>query len=198
MHIKNLKNLKLVLPPLPFEKKALLPFMSSETLDYHHGKHHQAYVHKSLQLLNSNNGEDLHLIEVLQKILHEPNNPLFFNLAQVLNHNLFWLSIDNKTINPKEKELISKHFGSYEKFCGEFIQKGLNQIGSGWVWLLSHQGQWKITTTSNGDFPIEIWNEDVFIITVCDIWEHAYYLDYKNDRSQFLKIFVEHLMKLSL
>ena len=196
MHLKNLKELKLVLPPLPFEKNTLLPFMSVETLDYHHGKHHQAYVNKSLQLLNINN-QDIYLMEELQKIPHHPQNPLFFNLAQVLNHNLFWLSLDEKPISKEVKDFLASHFGSYEKFCENFITQGLQQIGSGWVWLLSNGEKVWITTTSNGDFPIEIWQEHISILTVCDICEHAYYLDYRNDRSQFLKIFVEHLMKLS-
>lgn len=195
MNIKSFENTKIVLPDLPFDKQSLIPYMSEETLNYHHNKHHQAYVNKALSLLNITNGEDANLIKHITITPNTHNNPLFFNLCQIFTHNVFWLCLENKPVTESEKNTLSRHFGSYDKFCEEFINCGLNHFGSGWVWLLANEHKWWITTSSNGDIPEEVM-QGAHIITMCDVWEHAYYIDYRNKRQEFLQNFTHHLMKL--
>ncbi len=201
INIKTLENITLKLYDLPFNKVALAPFMCEETIDYHYNKHHKNYVDKSLSLLKDFNNENLHLVDLLKNTSiykEKKENPLYFNLAQVFNHNLFWLSIENKPTTEEEKEILSKHFGSYENFVNEFIQAGLDRFGSGWIWLLDINNKLKIVTSINGLIPEEVFMENTNIISVCDVWEHAYYLDYRHNRKEYLENFVKHLIKFNM
>jgi Fe-Mn family superoxide dismutase len=195
INLNNLNNLKLELYPLPFNKEHVIPFMSEETLTYHFNKHHKAYVDKSLSLLNT--VDELSLVNLLKIHKTYEESLLYFNLAQVFNHHLFWLSIENKPTSEEEKIFLSKHFGSYENFINEFINAGLKRFGSGWIWLLEINNQVKIIPSSNGVIPEEVF-ENANIISVCDVWEHAYYIDYRHDRKQYLEIFVNNLIKLNI
>lgn len=201
ININSLKDLTLKLYDLPFNKKELVPFISEETIEYHYNKHHKAYVDKSLTLLKASATDNLYLIDLLRDTpVYKENkeNSLYFNLAQVFNHHLFWLSIENKPTTTEEKDFLSKHFGNYENFVNEFIEAGLNRFGSGWVWLLDINGKLKIISSMNGFIPEEVFLETTNIITVCDVWEHAYYLDYRHNRKEYLENFVKHLIKLNI
>lgn len=198
LNIKNL-SMELKLYDLNFKPEDLSPYMSKETIEYHYSKHHKAYINKSLELLkDSNNLDLLYLIKNNSEYVENKENLLYFNLAQVFNHNLFWLSIENKPISENEKKFIEKNFGSYENFANEFINAGLKRFGSGWIWLLEINNQLKLLTSKNGSIPEEIFNENTNIISVCDIWEHAYYIDYHHDRKQYLENFVYNLIKFNI
>jgi Fe-Mn family superoxide dismutase len=207
MQIDYFNNLTLKLYPLDFNPQKLNG-MSEETIMYHYEKHHQNYINKSLELLkNSQNGsfnENITLIHLLKTIpVYSENstkeeNLLYFNIAQVFNHHLFWLSIQNNSMSENEINYIKKHFYSYENFKKEFINEGLNRFGSGWIWLLEIEGYCKIITSQNGHIPKEVFNNNVFIISVCDVWEHAYYIDYRHERKKFLENFIDNIMKLNI
>lgn len=202
LNINTLQNLSLKLDPLSFNPKELVPYMSEETINYHYNKHHQNYINKSFDLLKTSTEDNSNLLGLLKKYKTDKDdnkeNFLYFNLAQVFNHHLFWLSIENKTTTEEEKDFLCKHFGSYENFCNEFINAGLERFGSGWVWLLDIDGKVKILTSVNGVIPEEVFLITTNIITVCDVWEHAYYIDYRHDRKKYLENFVYNLIKFNL
>lgn len=192
MKINDFANLKIELSALPFTHDALEPYMSRETLEYHYEKHHRAYVNKTLSLVN----EDVFLLDTIRQSKSTNNQILYNNSAQILNHHIFWLCLQ-KGVHQNEKSFIEEHFGSYINFKNPFVAYGLDRFGSGWVWLLrNNQNQLIIETSSNGDIPEEVLEDKWEIITLCDIWEHAYYIDYRNERKKFLEVFVDNLMKL--
>jgi superoxide dismutase, Fe-Mn family len=197
MYLKNLISMTLELPPLSFQKSDLSPFINEETITFHYEKHHYGYIKKSLILLNETDGSKVYLVPLIQELQKKPhpNLILLFNLQQVLNHNLFWMCLQNKPVTVEEKIFISKYFNSYEEFCHEFVQKGLNHMGSGWIWLLSDNNKIWITTSDNAHIPQEVL-DGVKIITICDLWEHSYYLNYKNNRQLYLENFLQYLMIL--
>ena len=183
----------LELPALPFEKNALEPHMSANTLDFHHGKHHNAYVVKGNELLAEAGieGDDL---EELVRATSEHRGPLFNNVAQCYNHTFFWNSLSpNGGGQPTGAiaEKIAEDFGSYDAFRSEFVNNGVGQFGSGWVWLVSEGGKLKIAKSANADTPL---TDGVTPILVCDVWEHAYYLDFQNRRPDFLGSFLDNLV----
>lgn len=168
---------------LPFEYDALEPFMSKETLLFHHDKHHQTYVTKMNDLIVGTKFEHLGLIDIIK----ESEGPIFNNSAQVFNHNFFWKSMSpRKTkLSSEFEQAISQHFGLFEEFKKEFITKATGHFGSGWVWLvLDEVGKLKIITTSNAQTPI---TDGLKPLLVCDVWEHAYYIDYRNARPNYLE-----------
>ncbi|KAH0486137.1 MAG: hypothetical protein KVP17_001400 [Porospora cf. gigantea B] len=171
------------LTALPYEKTALAPHISSKTLEYHHGKHHQAYVNK-LNELTDNNKDG----KTLKQIMAESTGVLFNQAGQVYNHNFYWTSLKP---NPKSEqnlphgrvaELISRDFGSFEEFKAKFSAAAGGVFGSGWAWLVVNDDRLSIVTTSNAANPLK---EAVPLLT-CDVWEHAYYLDYQNSRPQYV------------
>lgn len=172
------------LPPLPYTKDALSPFISEETLDYHYGKHHQTYVTNLNNLI-----EGTHLTELsLEEIIKTQNGPVFNNAAQVWNHTFYWHSMKkNAGGEPKGKvaEAINKDFGSFSKFKEDFSKAALGQFGSGWAWLSQDKqtGSLLISTTSNAGCPI---TEHKKPLLTCDVWEHAYYIDYRNARAKYI------------
>jgi Fe-Mn family superoxide dismutase len=170
------------LPELGFKKDALLPIMSPETLDYHHGKHHKAYVDKLNQLIVGTAFEKASL----EEIIHKATGPLFNNAGQIWNHNFFWkcLSPEKKAPSEALHKKIKEKFGSLEIFKEEFVKAAIGQFGSGWAWLVLNPDQTvNIVTTSNADSPL---TKGLKPLLTIDVWEHAYYIDFRNDRSAFV------------
>jgi Fe-Mn family superoxide dismutase len=168
---------------LPFEYDALEPMMSKETLIYHHDKHHQAYVNKLNELIIDTDFEDL----PLRKIIKESDGAIFNNAAQVYNHDFFWKSLNAQATRPSSRleNTLTKQFGSLEGFKSEFLSKAAAHFGSGWVWLVTDKsGVLKILATGNAQTPI---TQGFTPLLTCDVWEHAYYIDYRNVRPEYLQ-----------
>jgi Fe-Mn family superoxide dismutase len=185
--------MKLELPELPFAKDALAPHMSADTLDFHHGKHHNAYVVKGNELLEGA-GLEADSLEQLVMEAAKAGGGLFNNVGQHYNHSFFWNSISpNGGGQPKGAvaDAINASFGSYENFKTKFVAGGVGQFGSGWVWLAAEGETLKIVQTANADTPL---TEGLKPILVCDVWEHAYYLDFQNRRPDFLSSFLDNLV----
>jgi Fe-Mn family superoxide dismutase len=174
------------LPPLPYEKTALEPFISAETLDYHYGKHHQAYVTNLNNLIPGTEFENLSLEEIIQK----SSGGIFNNAAQVWNHTFYWNSLKpNGGGQPTGAlaEAINKTFGSFEKFKEEFTKCAVTTFGSGWAWLVKNaDGGLALVSTSNAATPLT--NGQKPLLTI-DVWEHAYYIVYRNARPKYVEDF---------
>ena len=175
------------LPELPYAMDALAPHMSAETLEFHHGKHHATYVTKLNGLIPGTEFENLSLEEIVRKA---PAGPLFNNAAQVWNHTFFWSCLSpNGGGEPSGKLLdaINGAFGSVDGFREQFADKAVNNFGSGWTWLVKKgDGSLAIVNTSNAGTPLT--DGDTPLLTA-DVWEHAYYIDYRNARPKFLEGF---------
>ena len=188
-------NGKFVLPPLPYEQDALEPHISAETLSFHHGKHHAAYVGKLNELAEANGLLDKSLEEVIVESAKDISLAgLFNNAAQVWNHSFYWKCMQSAGGGKPEGHLLSqieKDFGSFDKFVGEFKSAGMTQFGSGWAWLVWNGSSLSIEKTSNAYTPV---TEDVTPLLTVDVWEHAYYLDYQNQRASYLDVFFESLV----
>ena len=170
---------------LPYSMDALEPHMSQETLEYHYLKHHQGYVNKLNELIAGTVYEDL----PLQEIIKSSEGAIFNNSAQVFNHNFFWNSLTPNYTEPSSalNELLSREFGSFEEFKKEFTAKALSHFGSGWVWLVEKKDKnLEIVSTPNAATPI---TEELKPLLVCDVWEHAYYIDYRNLRANYVENF---------
>ena len=170
---------------LPYALDALEPLMSKETLEFHYGKHHQTYVNNLNNLIAGTKFENSTLVEIVL----ESEGGLFNNSAQVYNHDFFWkgLTPTQGEIPSKVEEVLCKTFGSVEKFKEEFTAKAIGQFGSGWAWLVQDENQdLKIVTTINAQNPL---TNNLKPILVCDVWEHAYYIDVRNARPKFLENF---------
>lgn len=184
----------LELPDLPYSHDALAPTMSAETLEFHHDKHHLAYVDNTNRLLADSPlaGKSLEQIVVES---HQANEALFNNAAQHLNHLHFWNWMVPNGGGSKLPETISKLFdrdlGGYEKFRADFIQAGVSQFGSGWAWVVCDGGALKISKTPNGVNPIVFGQTPILGV---DVWEHSYYIDHRNARPAYLSAFVDHLV----
>jgi Fe-Mn family superoxide dismutase len=185
-----------VLSRLPYEQNALAPFISSETLGYHHNKHHRAYVDKLNELVAGTEFEGLKLPDVIVGAAgHTDKAAIFNNAAQVWNHDFYWNSLSPKGGGKPEGQLgrkIGAAFGGHENFLKLFAAAGLAQFGSGWVWLVEDQGALKITKTSNAENPLSQ-GQGKALLTL-DVWEHAYYLDYQNRRNDYLKTVLDKLV----
>lgn len=182
--------MKHVLPELAYDRHALAPTLSEETLNYHYGKHHQAYVDKLNELIAGTQFENLSLDEIVQQA---PLGPIFNNAAQVLNHNFYWQSLTpdraKNTLSSQLTTAIEQSFGSIVEFKKAFHQAAMAQFGSGWAWLVRKaDGTLGIETTGNANTPLK---EDRHCLLTCDVWEHAYYIDYRNARPQYLEKFWE-------
>ncbi|MDA0687817.1 MAG: superoxide dismutase [Proteobacteria bacterium] len=184
--------MKLELPELPFAKDSLAPHMSSETLDFHHGKHHNAYVIKGNELLEDA-GIDADNLEDLVKKCAEKGGPLFNNVGQHYNHSFFWNSISPNGGGAPGGDIaaaIDASFGSFDSFKTEFVNNGVGQFGSGWVWLVADGDSLKVVKSANAETPL---TDGLKPLLVCDVWEHAYYLDFQNRRPDFLASFIDNL-----
>jgi Fe-Mn family superoxide dismutase len=169
--------------------------MSKETLEYHHDKHHKTYVETTNKLLNGSGLETMGLEEVILAAARDAKlKKLFNNAAQHWNHSQFWLGLKagsaGKIPGEFQKKLESD-LGGLDKFKADFVAEGMAQFGSGWVWLTLNGGRLEIVKTANGDNPLTAGRT---ALAVCDVWEHAYYIDYRNEREKYLKTFVDHLI----
>ena len=174
------------LPALPYELSALQPHMSQETLEYHHGKHHKTYVDNLNKLTQNTEYQDMPLEEIIQ----QTSGPVFNNAAQHWNHSFFWLCLTpNNSSEPSGTlaDAINQKFGSFDEFKKLFSEMGAKLFGSGWTWLAkNNQGELEILNESNAGLPLK---SGKTAILTCDVWEHAYYIDYRNARAKFLENF---------
>jgi len=181
------------LPDLPYPHDALQPYMSAETLEYHHDKHHKAYVDNGNKLLQGSGLEGKSLEEVV-KGAYGSNQGLFNNAGQHFNHLHFWkwMKPNGGGAIPGALEAkIKEDLGSVDAFKEAFIQAGVGQFGSGWCWLALKNGKLEVMKTPNGENPLV---NDAVPLLGCDVWEHSYYIDYRNRRPDYLKAFVENLV----
>jgi Fe-Mn family superoxide dismutase len=183
------------LPPLPYDKSALEPHMSAKTLEFHHDKHHQAYVTNLNNLVKDTPMANQSLEEIIRATAKDDSKAgIFNNAAQVWNHTFFWNSMKPKGGGQPSgavAEKINQAFGSYDKFKEQFKQAGVTQFGSGWAWLVAEGGQLKVTKTPNAVNPMA---QGQTALLTCDVWEHAYYLDYQNRRPDFVETFLNSLV----
>ena len=180
-----------ILPPLPFERDALAPHMSAETLDFHHGKHHKAYVDKTNELLGSDGLQGSSLVDVIRDA--RPG-PLLDNASQLWNHSFFWqcLSPGGPPPTGPLAQLIERSFGSTEALLKEFGEKAAAHFGSGWTWLVLDENTLRILTLHDGESPVS--HEEIAPLFTLDVWEHAYYLDYRNARPKFIEAVLHNLV----
>jgi len=178
------------LPPLPWAPDALAPHISKETIDFHYGKHHQAYVTKTNELIanTANAGKSL------EEIVKAAQGPLFNNSAQVWNHTFYWNSLKPQGGGQPTGAIanaIKESFGGYDQFRKEFTEAAISQFGSGWAWLVKDGGKLKIVKTPNAETPLTTAAKPII---TADVWEHAYYIDYRNARPKYLDTFLDHLL----
>ena len=183
------------LAPLPYAENALEPHISAKTMSFHYGKHHQGYVNNLNKLVAGTPMAAASLESIVADTAgKEDQTAVFNNAAQVWNHDFFWQSMKpaggGKPVG-KLAEMIDKSFGSYEAFATAFQTTGLAQFGSGWVWLVQDGETLKIVKTPNADTPAA---HGQHALLTCDVWEHAYYLDYQNRRKDFVQIFLDNLV----
>ena len=185
----------ITLDPLPFGKTDLEPHISSKTLDFHYGKHHQGYVNKLNGLIKGTELEKEKLETIMEKTAKDASNKgIYNNAAQVWNHTFYWNGMKKDGGGQSSGSLlenIEKDFGSFGKFVEEFKKAGATLFGSGWVWLVLDDGKLKIVQTSNAWNPL---SDGQTPLLTMDVWEHAYYLDHKNGRSTYIDKFVDHLI----
>jgi len=187
--------MSITLPELPFSKEALEPFISAKTLEFHHGKHHKAYVDNGNKLIEGTPFAGATLETIITETAGDSTKAgIFNNCAQVWNHSFYW-----KCMKPggggepvgKAGELIKSSFGGYAKFAEEFKNAAVTQFGSGWAWLAVKNGKAEMMKTANADTPVA---HGVKSILTVDVWEHAYYLDYQNRRPDYVQTFLDKLI----
>jgi len=180
----------ITLPDLPVDPKAFGDFISEKTFEFHYGKHHKGYVDNLNKLTKGTDYEDASLETMIKK---SNFGSIYNNAAQVWNHTFFWNSLDATSseddISEDLMKKIEKSFKSLDEMKKEFVSKATTQFGSGWVWLTVDEGYLSVRTTANADTPLR--NDHVPLL-VCDLWEHAYYLDHQNDRAGFVEAFLKH------
>ena len=183
------------LPSLPYEKDALAPYMSSETLDFHHGKHHQTYVTNLNNLVKDSDMQDASLEDIVVKSCKDSSMAgIFNNAGQHWNHILFWQCMKPNGGGAMPSELENRNnsdFGSVDQFKEAFVQAGTTQFGSGWAWLAIDNGKLVVTKSANASNPLV---DGMKPILGCDVWEHSYYIDYRNKRPDYLKAFLDTLV----
>lgn len=175
----------LVLNPLPFAHDALAPTMSEDTLKTHHGKHHAKYVKTVNDMIADTPYAEMSLDEIVLASHKKKETKLFNNAAQAWNHDFFWNSLTDDYASPPKKlaEAIERDFDSMDGFRKAFVAKGEGHFGSGWIWLIADGGKLSLVDTHDADTPLV---HGKTAILTCDVWEHAYYLDTKNDRNAYL------------
>ena len=178
------------LPDLPYKKDALAPHISAETLEYHHGKHHAAYVTNLNKLLEGKPEAN----RSLEEVILNSEGGVFNNAAQVWNHTFYWHCMKPNGGGRPTGDLadaITRDFGSFERFREEFANAAATQFGSGWAWLVLEKGKLAVTKTSNADLPLKHGQKALLTI---DVWEHAYYVDFRNARPKYIDTFLEKLV----
>ena len=183
------------LPSLPYANDALAPYMSAETLDFHHGKHHQTYVTNLNNLLKDHELQSSSLEDIVVKASKDVSmTGIFNNAGQHWNHILFWQCMKpygGGSIPSELEGRLNSDFGSVEQFKEAFIQAGTTQFGSGWAWLAIDNGKLVVTKSPNASNPLV---DGMKPILGCDVWEHSYYIDYRNKRPDYLKAFLDSLV----
>jgi len=178
------------LPSLPYAKDALAPHISAETLEYHHGKHHAAYVTNLNKLLDGKPEAS----KSLEEVILSSDGGVFNNAAQVWNHTFYWSCMKPGGGGQPTGDLldaINRDFGSFDKFKEEFSTAAATQFGSGWAWLVLDKGKLAVTKTGNADLPMKHGQKALLTI---DVWEHAYYIDYRNLRPKYIETFLASLV----
>ena len=189
------KTMPFTLPDLPYTQNALEPFISANTMSFHHGKHHNAYVTNLNNLVKDTDMASMSLEDIIMKSKGDAAKAgIFNNAAQVWNHTFFWNSMKPKgggKPTGKIAEKIDKDFGSFDAFKEAFKQAAATQFGSGWAWLVLEKGTLKVTKTGNAELPM---TQGQTAILTLDVWEHAYYLDYQNRRPDFITTYLDSLV----
>jgi superoxide dismutase, Fe-Mn family len=182
------RHLHFSLPKLPYAEDALAPVLSAETLKLHHGKHHKKYVDTLNQLLEKEPVDATSLEEVVRTA----KGKLFNNAAQAWNHEFYWHSLSPKRRRPAGALLhrLEQDFGSYEQFADKLGASAIGQFGSGWAWLVEKGGKLEVTATANADTPMA---HGMKCLLTLDVWEHAYYVDYRNERERYVSAILERL-----
>jgi Fe-Mn family superoxide dismutase len=185
----------LELPELPYDYDALAPYMSRETLEFHHDKHHNAYVTKGNDLLSGSKYEGQSIEEICAAAYADGNAPIVNNVGQHFNHIHFWQWMKKDGGGTKLpgalQSAIDSDLGGYDKFRQDFIDAGVGQFGSGWAWLVVNGGKLEIMKTPNGENPLMHGAKPILGV---DVWEHSYYIDYRNARPKYLEAFVDNLV----
>ena len=186
--------IKLELPDLPYAKDSLQPYMSAETLELHHDKHHLAYVTNGNKFIEEQKLIEENIEELVINAFKNKNAPVFNNVSQHINHIHFWEIMSNNPEGKIPSELENKiieDFGSVDQMKNDFINAGIGQFGSGWCWLVLNNGKLQVTKTPYAENPIV---HGHIPLLGCDVWDHSYYVDFKNKRPDYLKSFVENLV----
>lgn len=182
-------------PDLPFAKDALEPYISAKTFEFHHGKHHRAYVDNGNKLIAGTEFEKQDAETIVKKVVGDSSKVgIFNNVAQAWNHSFFWKCMKPKGGGAPTGAValkIKADFGSFEKFAEELKNAGVTQFGSGWAWLVQKGGKLEVMKTANADTPIA---HGINPLLTVDVWEHAYYLDYQNRRPDFIQAFIDHVI----
>lgn len=185
------------LKPLPYAKDALGPTMSAQTLEHHHDKHHATYVKKTNELIAGTPFENMDLESLIRAVAKNRDDAkqkkIFNNAAQIWNHDFFWESVapnGGRTPPDHVRTRIDAAFGSVENFRDKFVDAAVNQFGSGWAWLVAKDGKLEIVTTHDADNPL---TSGAYALWTCDVWEHAYYLDYQQERATFVKAVIDNV-----
>jgi superoxide dismutase, Fe-Mn family len=177
------------LPALPYDKAALAPHISAETLEFHYGKHHQAYVTNLNKLVEGKPEAG----KSLEEIILSSEGGVFNNAAQIWNHTFYWHSMKPQGGGAPTGDIaaaITRDFGSFDKFKEEFTAAATTQFGSGWAWLVLEKGKLAVTKTGNADLPMKHGQKALLTL---DVWEHAYYIDFRNARPKYIETFLGHL-----
>ena len=179
----------IILEDLPYTKKLLSPILSTETLDFHYNKHHKGYVDKLNSLIKGTGLENKNLQQIVTTSYKENNITVYNNAAQIWNHDFYWKSLDpegSKSPSAGFLTLLESSFGNLMNFNNKFVEMGVTLFGSGWIWLVQDPKTLRlsITQTKNADNPLIL--KQTPILTI-DVWEHAYYIDYRNNRVDYLK-----------
>ncbi len=185
----------IALPELPYNKKELAPYITENTLDFHYGKHHQAYVDNLNKLIEGSGLANETLEDIIKSTVNNPEKAgVFNNAAQIWNHTFYWQSMRPSGGGQPTgaiEEKITTDLGGYEKFVETFKNAAMTQFGSGWAWLVLNGGKLEVVKTANADTPLAHGLQPLLTV---DVWEHAYYLDYQNRRGDYLDVFLANLV----
>jgi Fe-Mn family superoxide dismutase len=183
---KAVQPLHFDLPPLPYAEDALEPVISAETLSFHHGKHHKKYIDTMNELLAKSEVRG----STLEQVVRSSEGKLFNNAAQAWNHEFYWHSLAPRSTPPSAsmRRHLERDFGTFESFIDKFAAAANDQFGSGWAWLVDKKGKLEVVATANADTPMA---HGVRCLLALDVWEHAYYVDYRNERERYVQAVLE-------
>jgi Fe-Mn family superoxide dismutase len=184
---KAVQTLHFSQPPLPFAEDALAPIISAETISFHYGKHHKKYYDTMNQFLAK---EPVPNARSLEDVVRNSSGKLFNNAGQAWNHDFYWQSLSPKAAQPSQamRKALEKDFGGYDTFCDKLAAAANGQFGSGWAWLVRKEGKLDVVSTGNADTPLA---RGIQCLLTIDVWEHAYYIDYRNQREKYVQALIE-------